>query len=118
LLVNLAAHSTAVEIIVGIVMLAVVLPVGNVVRYIPNDQVGSNEKLWSSRGSVKTDWIAARLFEAVAQGHQPIVPQITVAGENGAAQNGLVTGHSASLLPTIRDRITALSGPGPGALAG
>ena len=58
LLVNLAAHSTAVEIIVGLVMLAVVLRVGNVVRYIPNDQVGIIEKLWSARGSVKTGFIA------------------------------------------------------------
>ena len=58
LLVNLAAHSTAIEIIVGLVMLAVVLRVGNVVRYIPNDQVGIIEKLWSSRGSVKTGFIA------------------------------------------------------------
>ena len=58
LLENLAAHSTAVEIIVGIVMLAVVLRVGNVVRYIPNDQVGIVEKLWSARGSVKAGFIA------------------------------------------------------------
>ena len=82
-MVNLAAHSTAIEIIVGIVMLAVVPRVGNFVRYIPNDQVGSIERLWSSRGSVKTDQIAARLFEAMVQGHQPVVPQIMVAGENG-----------------------------------
>jgi uncharacterized membrane protein YqiK len=58
LLVNLAAHSTAIEIIVGIVMLAVVLRVGNVVRYIPNDQVGIAEKLWSARGSVEAGFIA------------------------------------------------------------
>ena len=83
--VNLAAHSTAVEIIVGIVMLAVVLRVGNVVRYIPNDQVGSIEKLWSSRGSVKTDQIAARLFEAVAQGQQPFVPLLRQAFPVGGA---------------------------------
>ena len=80
MLANLAAHSTAVEIIVDIVMLAVVPRVGNFVRYIPNDQVGSIERLWSSRGSVKTDQITARLFEAVAQDHQPVVPQIMVAG--------------------------------------
>src|SRR5216684_6599831 len=58
LLVNLVAHSTAIEIIVGLVMLAVVLRVGNVVRYIPNDQVGVVEKLWSARGSIKTGFIA------------------------------------------------------------
>ena len=58
LLVNLAAHSTAVEIIVGLVMLAVVLRVGNVIRYIPNDQVGIVEKLWSARGSVEAGFIA------------------------------------------------------------
>jgi uncharacterized membrane protein YqiK len=64
-----------------------------------------------------TDQIAARLFEAVAQGHQPVVPQIMVAGENGGAQNGLITGLIATLLPTIRDRITPLPAPGPGPAA-
>jgi uncharacterized membrane protein YqiK len=65
-----------------------------------------------------TDQIAMRLFEAVAQGHQPVVPQIMVAGENGGAQSGLVTGLIASLLPTIRDRAAALPAPGPGAAPG
>jgi uncharacterized membrane protein YqiK len=60
-----------------------------------------------------TDQIAMRLFEAVAQGHQPVVPQIMVAGEGGGAQSGLVTGLIASLLPTIRDRAPVLPEPGP-----
>ncbi|HEX3954532.1 MAG TPA: hypothetical protein VHW90_13220 [Stellaceae bacterium] len=51
-----------------------------------------------------TEQIATRLFEAVAQGHQAVVPQIMVSGEGGAAQNGLVTGLIASLLPTRADR--------------
>jgi uncharacterized membrane protein YqiK len=52
--------------------------------------------------------IAMHLFEAIAAGHQPVVPQIMVAGEGaGGAQNGLVTGLIASLLPVARDR-TAL----------
>jgi hypothetical protein len=41
-----------------------------------------------------------------------------VAGENGGAQSGLVTGLIASLLPTIRDRAAALPAPGPGAPPG
>jgi uncharacterized membrane protein YqiK len=58
--------------------------------------------------------IATRLFEAVAQGHQPVVPQIMVTGDGaGGAQGGLVTGLIASLLPTSRDR--AALPPGPGA---
>jgi uncharacterized membrane protein YqiK len=57
--------------------------------------------------------IATRLFEAVAQGHQPVVPQIMVSGEGGTMQNGLVTGLIASLLPMLRDRAAALPGPAP-----
>ncbi len=61
-----------------------------------------------------TEQIATRLFEAVAQGHQPVVPQIMVSGEGGNAQNGLVTGLIASLMPTIaRDRAAALPAPSP-----
>jgi len=42
------------------------------------------------------------------------VPQIMVAGEGaGGAQNGLVTGLIASLLPTARDRASMLPGPSP-----
>jgi uncharacterized membrane protein YqiK len=57
--------------------------------------------------------IATRLFEAVAAGHQPVVPQIMVSGEGGGAQTGLVTGLIASLLPALRDRSVALP-PSPG----
>jgi uncharacterized membrane protein YqiK len=58
--------------------------------------------------------IATRLFEAVAQGHQPVVPQIVVGGEgNGGAQNGLVTGLIASLLPALRDRAVLPPVAGP-----
>jgi uncharacterized membrane protein YqiK len=50
--------------------------------------------------------IATRLFEAVAQGHQPVVPQIMVAGgtDGASAQAGLVTGLIASLLPALRNQ--------------
>lgn len=55
--------------------------------------------------------IAMHLFEAIAAGHQPVVPQIMVAGEGaGGAQNGLVTGLIASLLPHARDRASMLPG--------
>ena len=58
--------------------------------------------------------IAMHLFEAIAAGHQPVVPQIMVAGEGaGGAQNGLVTGLIASLLPTARDRTSMLPGTSP-----
>ena len=33
-----------------------------------------------------TEQIATRLFEAVAQGHQPVMPQIMVSGEGGSAK--------------------------------
>ncbi len=43
--------------IVGLVALLTLLRVGNVVRYIPNDQVGIVEKMWSLRGSIKGGFI-------------------------------------------------------------
>lgn len=45
--------------------------------------------------------IAAKLFEAVAQGHQPIVPQVVVGADagGGSAGGGLVAGLLAGLLP-------------------
>jgi uncharacterized membrane protein YqiK len=55
--------------------------------------------------------IANRLFEAVAEGHQAVVPQIVVGGEGGGAQNGLVTGLIASLLPALRERTAATALP-------
>jgi uncharacterized membrane protein YqiK len=57
--------------------------------------------------------IATRLFEAVAQGHQPVVPQIMVTGEGGNGQNGLVTGLIASLMPILRERSAELPSPPP-----
>src|SRR5690242_8670328 len=54
----LGAYSTEVLVTVGILVLAIFLRVGNVVRYIPNDQVGIIEKLWSLRGSVRIGFIA------------------------------------------------------------
>ena len=55
---DLGAYATLIYVVVGLVVLAVFLRVGNVVRYIPNDQVGVIEKLWSSRGSVTIGFIA------------------------------------------------------------
>src|SRR5882672_2677495 len=55
---DLSAYSTAVTVVAGLVVFAAVLRIGNVVRYIPNDQVGVVEKLWSARGSIKTGFIA------------------------------------------------------------
>lgn len=45
--------------------------------------------------------IAEKLFQAVAEGHQPIVPQIVVGGDSqqGMGPGGLVSGLLASLLP-------------------
>ena len=55
---NLSAFSTAIAVVVGLVLLLVLMRIGNVVRYIPNDQVGVVEKLWSARGSVTHGFIA------------------------------------------------------------
>jgi uncharacterized membrane protein YqiK len=63
--------------------------------------------------------IATRLFEAVAQGHQPVVPQIMVAGggDGAGAQAGLVTGLIASLLPALRGHGSIAQGLNPQASA-
>lgn len=58
MLVDIAPYSTTIIVVIGLLILAVFLRVGNVVRYIPNDQVGIIEKLWSARGSVKSGFIA------------------------------------------------------------
>ncbi len=42
---DLTAYSTAVTVVAGLVVFAAILRIGNVVRYIPNDQVGVVEKL-------------------------------------------------------------------------
>ena len=43
---------------VAIVVVLVFLRVANVVRYIPNNQVGIVEKLWSQKGSIENGFIA------------------------------------------------------------
>jgi uncharacterized membrane protein YqiK len=43
---------------VAIVILAILVRAGNVVRYIPNDQVGIVEKIFSRHGSIKSGFIA------------------------------------------------------------
>jgi uncharacterized membrane protein YqiK len=58
MLADLAGYSTAILVALGLIVLLLFLRVGNVVRYIPNDQVGIIEKLWSARGSVKAGFIA------------------------------------------------------------
>src|SRR5258707_5307516 len=55
---DLTAYSTAVMVVAGLVAFAAFLRIGNVVRYIPNDQVGVVEMLWSTRGSSKTGFLA------------------------------------------------------------
>jgi uncharacterized membrane protein YqiK len=60
-------YSTIIVVVLCLVVLLVLLRIGNVVRYIPNDQVGIIEKLWSARGSVKTGFIAL----AYQAGFQP-----------------------------------------------
>ena len=42
----------------AIVLAFVILRIANVFRYIPNNQVGIVEKLWSPRGSIETGFIA------------------------------------------------------------
>src|SRR5215471_18093853 len=58
MLADLAGYSTVIFVALGVIVVLVLLRVGNVVRYIPNDQVGIIEKLWSARGSVKAGFIA------------------------------------------------------------
>src|SRR5579872_3709852 len=42
----------------GLVLAFVILRIANVFRYIPNNQVGIVEKLWSPRGSIQSGFIA------------------------------------------------------------
>ena len=42
----------------GLVLAFVILRIANVFRYIPNNQVGIVEKLWSTRGSIDGGFIA------------------------------------------------------------
>src|SRR6516162_10522270 len=41
-----------------IVALIIVIRIANVIRYIPNNQVGIVEKLWAAKGSIKSGFIA------------------------------------------------------------
>src|SRR6201999_819804 len=45
-------------LIAAFVAIAVLLRISNVFRYIPNNQVGIVEKLWSTKGSIKDGFIA------------------------------------------------------------
>ncbi|MBV8835935.1 MAG: flotillin family protein [Alphaproteobacteria bacterium] len=44
----------------GLLVLLFVLRIANVLRYIPNNQVGIVEKLWSQKGSIQSGFIALR----------------------------------------------------------
>ncbi len=44
--------------VVAIVAVLVLLRVANIFRYIPNNQVGIVEKLWTTKGSIKSGFIA------------------------------------------------------------
>jgi uncharacterized membrane protein YqiK len=43
---------------VAVIVLLIIVRMANVVRYIPNNQVGIVEKLWAARGSIKSGFIA------------------------------------------------------------
>lgn len=45
-------------VIAGVVVLLVVIRQSNMLRYIPNNRLGIVEKLWSTRGSVTSGFIA------------------------------------------------------------
>jgi uncharacterized membrane protein YqiK len=44
--------------IAALVAIVIVLRLSNVFRYIPNNQVGTVEKLWSAKGSIEDGFIA------------------------------------------------------------
>ena len=46
--------------VTGLLVLLFVLRIANVLRYIPNNQVGIVEKLWSQKGSIQSGFIALR----------------------------------------------------------
>ena len=48
----------ALPIVASLVAFAIVIRMGNVIRYIPNDSVGIVEKLWSPHGSIISGFIA------------------------------------------------------------
>src|SRR6516162_5646263 len=48
----------ALPIIATVVAFAIVIRMGNVIRYIPNDSVGIVEKIWSPHGSIISGFIA------------------------------------------------------------
>jgi uncharacterized membrane protein YqiK len=45
-------------LVLGLILLAILIKLAGVVRYIPNSQVGIIEKLWSTRGSVRNGLMA------------------------------------------------------------
>jgi uncharacterized membrane protein YqiK len=48
----------ALPVIASVVAVAIVIRMGNVIRYIPNDSVGIVEKIWSPHGSIISGFIA------------------------------------------------------------
>jgi uncharacterized membrane protein YqiK len=42
----------------AVVAILLVLRLGNIFRYIPNNQVGIVEKMWAAKGSIKSGFIA------------------------------------------------------------
>jgi uncharacterized membrane protein YqiK len=58
---NFGEHIVAYGIwTVAVVVIIFLLRMANIIRYIPNNQVGIVEKLWAARGSIKSGFIALR----------------------------------------------------------
>src|SRR6201996_4681619 len=56
---NFSNHFVAYGVwIAVVVVLYILLRMANIVRYIPNNQVGIVEKLWAAKGSIKSGFIA------------------------------------------------------------
>jgi uncharacterized membrane protein YqiK len=58
---NLGDHVLVFGISIAVIVLVIVfIRMANVIRYIPNNQVGIIEKLWAAKGSIKSGFIALR----------------------------------------------------------
>src|ERR1700744_1277427 len=58
---NLSDHIVAYGVWTAVVVIVFfLLRMANIVRYIPNNQVGIVEKLWAARGSIKSGFIALK----------------------------------------------------------
>jgi uncharacterized membrane protein YqiK len=56
---NFSDHIVAYGVWTAVVVIVFfLLRLANIVRYIPNNQVGIVEKLWAARGSIKSGFIA------------------------------------------------------------